>query len=563
MIPPRLKYWLRAIDPDAKLFWLGYAFLLPFYLAPLLVTRLLPGLDLPFHLSIADMLRKGEGSPYAPHYEGGIKMAPYAAHYLALWLLGAVMPMLTAHKLVVAAYVAAMPASAAALLGACGRSRVPALLAFPVAYNLTLHYGFVSFALSLPALLLFLARLSRMLGETGECRRAAWRSWAWTAAFCFALFLWHLQSFLYGVCAAGAFVLFAGVPWRRRVFAASSVLPALAALAWWQVSASFDDDPLQQKKSLAFAWAALRAARLADLSGSRTVLADLQNRLIALPSHGLRGFTDLVDERACRVLLALLLAYLLLGIWGRFRNGATVGERLRLAGVVAFAGALLAYLALPHHLQAFELMTFYPRFAPLLLLMTLLLVPGGLKGLARGRLRFLVPLPALLLGALYGRELIRHYAAYADETRDFVAVLDRTPPGGKALGLVFDRQSRVMRIESAMLGLPNFYPAVARARGSMIPLTYCGMRHIPCRRRQPLSALPDPGPWEPNKLRPELAVPFFDYFFVRSGPPAEALFGSRAGAVTLLAEEGLWAVYARKGAGAPVANTPPVTGPRR
>jgi hypothetical protein len=108
----------------------------------------------------------------------------------------------------VALYIAAMPLSTASLLVACGRSRVPALLAFPLAYNLTLHYGFISFALSLPVLMLLLAQVVKHLhSEPGQVRR----SWLWTAALAVFLFLCHLQNFLYGVGAVLAFTLLASL----------------------------------------------------------------------------------------------------------------------------------------------------------------------------------------------------------------------------------------------------------------------------------------------------------------------------------------------------------------
>src|SRR5687767_2311359 len=85
------RLWI-ALDADLRVFLLGYFLLLPFFLAPFVYTRFLPGLDLPFHLSIADLLSKGvePGSPYAGYY--GIKSlwAPYSAHYMALVVLAKV-----------------------------------------------------------------------------------------------------------------------------------------------------------------------------------------------------------------------------------------------------------------------------------------------------------------------------------------------------------------------------------------------------------------------------------------------------------------------------------------
>ena len=165
-----LAWLLSGRVSDGWVFAAGYAILLPFFLAPLFATRLLPGLDLPFHIAAADLLSKvgDPSSPYAPYYDGGLRMAPYAAHFLALAMLGKVIGLLAAHKLIIVLYVAGLPLSAAWLLAACGRSRVPALLAFPLAYNLPLHYGFITFTLSLPVVLLLLAAMVKLAFVRGR-----------------------------------------------------------------------------------------------------------------------------------------------------------------------------------------------------------------------------------------------------------------------------------------------------------------------------------------------------------------------------------------------------------
>jgi hypothetical protein len=549
------RQWWERLEPDARVFAGGYLLLLPFYLWPLFVTRLLPGLDLPFHLSMVDMLSKGSASPYAAYYQGTPMVAPYATHYLALWLLtlGHVLALTTAHKVIICAYVAGLPLAAASLLGVCGRSRIPALLAFPLAYNLTLHYGFISSALSLPVVLLLLAQVAGLLTATG----GVGRRWATTAAMAGLLFLTHLQNFLYGVCAGGAFLIFCAASWRRRVLAAAAFVPALAAFGWWQKHAVSDGvmpgPPQSLRSSLLFAWSAVKGSRLSDL-GRRTVGADLMDRLNQLPTHALRSFSDLADVRGARTVLVLVLLYFCVGLGGRAlrAGGDEPRSRMGLACWVAFLGALFAYLALPHHLQSFELMTFFPRFAPLAVAMMLPLIPAGLKRYS-GELRGLLPLPAVLFGALYGRQLVAHYRLFAEETADFVAVLDQAEPGHRAAGLVFDRQSRVMRIESIFLGLPSYYAAAHPAPASMVPLWYCGMRHIPCRHKPAFAELPDPGPWEPNRLEPDRAVPFFDYFFVRS-PPPENLWGHHAERMELVAHRGTWWLWRRRPA-------PPVVSP--
>jgi hypothetical protein len=540
-----LRRWWCGLEPDARVFAGCYLLLLPFYLLPLVVTRLLPGLDLPFHLSMVDMLSKQgrPDSPYHGFYQATPMLAPYATHYLALRILtvGHLLALTNAHKIIIAGYVDGMPLAASSLLGVCGRSRIPALLTFPLAYNLTLHYGFISWALSLPLVLLLLVQLARLLVEGP--RPGRWVAVALAAAL---LFLTHLQNFVYGLGAGLAFILVCGsavAGWRRRLLAAAALLPALAAFLRWQV-VSGREGP-SRGMTMSFVWKTLVAARRDNLADAGGLLPDLLDRLRTLPEHLLRSFADGVDVRAARTLLVLVLLYFLLGLAGRALPGRGDRPRLGAACGVAFAGALFAYLAVPHHLPAFDLMTFFPRFAPLAVLMSLPLIPAGLKHLPGQGRPALLALPALLFGVLYGRQLIRHYQLYARETADFVALLDRAEPGHRATGLVFDRQSRVMRIESTFLGLPSYYVAAHPAAGSMTPLWYCGMRHIPCRPGPALDQLPAPDPWEPNRFRPSLAVPFFDYFFVRSPPPGD-LFGRQQWAMELVDQQGTWWLWRRR-----------------
>jgi hypothetical protein len=556
----RLRRWLGdSLDSDQIVFGICFLILIPFYWAPLFVTEILPGLDLPFHLALADMLGKrgSATSPYAAFYDGGLRLAPYAAHYIMLVGLGKVMSLLMAHKVIVALYVAAMPLSTASLLAACGRSRIPALLAFPLAYNLTLHYGFISFALSLPVLMLLMAQMVKHIhSQPGHVRQ----SWLWTAAVGVLLFLCHLQNFLYGVGAALAFAILAPLPWRRRLLAAGTLLPALAAQAYWQVFGTVSAAKGAPKVTLAFAWAVIKRRRLVDI-GRQTIWQDIWHRLDYISAQAMRAFNDQVEVQACKVVMDVIVFYLVVGLgaWIILPKPALARPRLRMwpAILVAFAGALAAYLLLPHHMAELELMTFFPRFAVLVVLMAIVLVPAAL-GRVGGWLRVLVPLPAMVVCVMYGQQLVRHYREFGKETADFVEVMRKTPPGGKAAGAIFNRHSRVMRIESVLVGLIDFYPVLRPAPGSMAPLAYCGMRHMPCTMKPAGTELPDP--WVPHNIRPNTSVPTFDYFFLRSPPPGADPFGPYRNSMEVLAQKGSWVVY-RKKPGPLVAAPPPAPPP--
>ena len=538
----RARDYVESTSSDGRLFAAGYLLLLPFYLAPLRAAApLFPGLDLPFHLSLADMLAKSgrPDSPYAAFYQGGLTMAPYAAHYLGLWLLSRLMPLLTAHTVLVVAYVAGLPLAMASLLKALGRSRVPAVLAFPVAYNLALHYGFITFAFSLPVLLLFLAQLCQLLVVPPPVLRA----WLLTAALAVLLFLCHLQNFLYGLGAAVAFVLVSAVPWRRRLGSLTALLPSVALLAWWQARVRAGAPPAGQ--ALGQAWQAMKTSRLGELpAGAHPWLADWKARLLGLGSNTLRGFTDRSDVKAASALLLVIAVYFVMGVAGRYLLPGPSREmpRMRAAVWAAFLGALAAYLLLPHHLNAFEIVTFFPRFAPLVVLMMLPLISRGL-GRYTGALGAVLIVPALVFGVFWGVELSRHYRRYAEETGDFRAVIAAALPGHRLISLPMERHSKVMSIESALVGLGSFYPALAPAPGSMVSLPYCGMRHIPCTRK---AALPDPTPWAAERFDPAKAIPAFDYFLVRSPVLRFHPFGEHRAQVELVSRRNHWSLYRRK-----------------
>jgi hypothetical protein len=355
----------------------------------------------------------------------------------------------------------------------------------------------------------------------------------------------------YGVCAALAFAALATASIRRKLLAAASLAPAFAGLAYWH----FASPPVtgQAKLTLALAWGFLKSHRRADL-GNGKLLADLWHRVSLIPSHAMRAF---VDES--NVLVLITVAYVVIGIlawwWTRKSPEEQPAGRWRMgaAGAIAFLGALFAYLALPHHLQELELMTFFPRFSVLVLLMFLLLVPAGLLRL-RGIFAVTLPLPAMVFGIYYGHLLYVHYRAYGAEIAGFVEVAEKTPPGGKAMGLIFDRKSKVMQVESALIGLPGFYPALRRAPGSMVPPTYCGLRHMPCR----LKVSPDfvTSPWIPASFSPGKMLPVFDYYFVHAAPAGHDPWRGYHNMFEPVAVSSTWSVF-RKRPGPVVPDPPP------
>src|SRR5262249_2014199 len=183
-----------------------------------------------------------------------------------------------------------------------------------------------------------------------------------------------------------------------------------------------------------------------------------------------------------------------------------------------------------------------PRFAVMVAVLSILTVPAALRRIS-GKATPLLLLPALIV-PWYGVKLVREYRAYDKELSSFSFVLDRIPPGGKLLGLLYDRSSKVMHVDSALVGLAAYYPVERRSPTSFVPIVYCGMRHMPCR---PVGDfVPGPNPWAPRTFNPSQALSYFDYFLVRRGPASSVIFGNELPSVELVTSRGEWSVFRAK-----------------
>ncbi len=536
---------LRRLDGDSRAFVVGYAILLPLFLVPLWLTPVLPFLDAPFHLAMADMLAKGSGSasPYAGFYAPRFWPPPPALPWVALALLGKVVGATAALRLLVAAYVAALPLAVAALARRLGGAARPALLAFPLTYNMALHYGFLGYAFSLPLLFAMLACVAGYLAPalTPAPARSPLRGAAVLAASGCVLFACHLETYGIGVVAMVAMVATARGAATRRALALIALLPSLALAAAWNAGTPYLRG-VTTGRSLANALVAIVAIRRSEI-GERSVLADLWSRLEGLPHHLLRGFHDGADRIASLALLFLIGAFAL--SLARPELRAPQGHALARCRVVLPAVALAGYLMLPHHFDEYEAMSVAPRLAPLVALAIIAAIPVSAEALVGtpARVARVLGYAALGLGLAYGGVLGREYRAFAREVQDFESVVLRIPAGGRVVGLVYDGESRVMNVESVLRALPSLYVALRPDPQSMVALRYCGMRHFPCRPGPRAAEVPASDPWTPERFDVRLGLAFFDFILVRSGPPKDVLFGAEP--VDVLARSGTWTAYAR------------------
>ncbi|MFO0668636.1 MAG: hypothetical protein U0235_03265 [Polyangiaceae bacterium] len=474
---------------EASIFGAAYAILLVAFLWPLFATPVLPGLDLPFHRAIADMLDKAgdPASPYSAFYVPRLWPAPPALSWIFVAVAAKVSSPFAIH-IVVGLYVAALPLAVAAYARALGGSMLAGLVAFPLAYNLGLHYGFLGYALSLPALFAMLALATR----AARSERGLGTSAAILAGAACVLYGLHLETYVLGLAVAVATAALAGGPQRARAWTIASLAPSMVLAAAWNVATPYASGPPQ--RGVIVLLAALVSTRRAELAAQGT-LTDLQRHLEGIPIHLLRGFRDGLDVQASYALLALL------AVWAGFAVARARGRAVCARDVALRAalplGAFAAYFLLPHHFDDFEAMSISPRLVPLFVLALVATIPAPMPDAGRDGLTALHIVTAAGLLA-YGIILHSRYGAFGDELADLVAVIREVPPGERVVGLLDGAESRVMKVDSVLLSIPSSYVALRAGPGSMVPLRYCGMRHVPCSLTARAATLPSTNPWAPS-----------------------------------------------------------------
>jgi hypothetical protein len=513
----------------------AYAGLAVLYLVPLFVTRFLPAFDLPHHLAIVDALGKSDRSesPYARHFDVGLKFAPFVLHIVLLRALAAVMPLAMAAKALVGLVVLALPLATARLLRLADRDTMPALLALPLVYSLPLHYGLIAFVVALPALVWMLAEASH---------EAAWRARPGVQATCLGAlalvaFSAHLEAWAIGVVGAAPAVLLAAGSPRARVYGLAALVPSILACAVYLSDVARGASVAGP--SIVSALLDARARELAE----RGLLADIAGRVRVVPLSVFRGFTDGSDIVAAQVYFGLLVAGMLFAIAGWWSRRPRTRPRLAPTAGMALAAAG-AYFGLPHHAPP-DAFSVYPRFAVVLALFLLVAIPTHWLRTPGPRRNAAIALVTTLVGA-YGLNVVTQYAAFGHELDDFTRVLDQSPEGLASGGLVFDTESQVMNIGGIFTGLPAYYVTERAAPGSSTWLYYCAWPQLPCGMRDVGRPPPLPFFSYPAEFDPSRALEDLELLFVRGGPPPAALFGAEAPRVRLLAASGAWRAFLRR-----------------
>ncbi len=480
---------------------------------PLWVGRHLPMVDLPQHLHLISVIHRLDDPttlyPGVFALRGGL--TPYLAYYYAVHWMSWLVPLESANKLFLSAYVVGMPLSAAFLLRSFGRPAWPSLLTLPFAYGDSFAWGFVNYCAALPVTLLTLGFCVWTLGEPGRIR------WPVLLGSSLVLvLLLHVQAFLFLMLGlpvlwlttrapAGPFSLASWLRARRPAILAA--VPGAALFLVWVA------DRLRRPAALEVgvpwkAWGPMLSAR----NLSYKTFARNGSDLVGVLANALRDGSDRwAVYAAFTVWLAALAAWLL--SHGHPEPRTSLLDRSRPALLAALA--LLLFFTLPFDIRGYVyyLNTRYAHLAAVLAMCCVPSVAPPLERAFRGA--------AIAVAVVLGLALARGFRAFDGEASAWDAMASRVSPRPRVMGLIFDPFARTVNhpvfLHSAAV--------LAREGGGLANFGFASTPHSPVMYRgEPPPTFPSE--WRPDAFRYEVQGPAYDHFLVRGATP-EQVFGDR------------------------------------
>jgi hypothetical protein len=403
----------------------------------------LPFVDLPQHVAAARLLWNLNRPELARLYEADLLPQ---VNILALVVgapLHAMLPEAVAVRLLVGLGIVGLAGALWRLTRSAGVSAWAAVAAMPFALHFDWMYGFLSFGLGIPILLLLCARWADTLGVTPLDDAEAsldWPVWITDAVLWMLLVFAHALLGAFGALGFGLYFVMPGDR-RSRLWRATAALPAVL----WSVTWLVHTRAVVERLEPGGAWGGIEAF----WQGPGTKLAGFGRALVVASTDGHVEWMAL----AALVLVAIVTLTL-----GRARDDVPRREAQRFLRGLAFL-ALLAYLLLPYSLYprervSYGLFILYPRFlvlAPLFFLPTLRWP---------NRRRIAAGLAVLVVGANLAIAA-RDFTLFSRAGRDAAgldAAIAAIPPGRIVKSLIFTPFPEGFRYEG-FLHVASYYQA--------------------------------------------------------------------------------------------------------
>jgi hypothetical protein len=457
--------------------------------APICTGDLLPLLDWPEHLALASILRH-YGDPawqFEETFEIDWRPLPYGLFHALTALLGLVLPLPLAGRLVLLVYVVGTPLALREVLRAFGRDERLAWFAVPLVYNRLFFMGFVPFLLGVPLWLMTIAATDRSFTNRGR---------AWIPGLLAALGYFAHGYAALAILGSVAVLALVHRPPPRRLLA---FVPFTALFAWWVGTVVLHTDRnLAQDVEVPWQTDAIHWLWPSEA-------------LASVPDHLFEVRAGAFDETVAVLLVGLVALLVVL------RRGPL--DRFDL--LAALLG--LSYFFAPYGYGVNLYMS--PR--NLVLFAFVVVAFAGPEPFEGARRWLLAPIAAL--AALLPAWHVATFRDFQRDAGDIRALAERAGPG-RTLGLIYENGKGEPWAEGVY---HHFACWIQVYEGGDVSPSFVGFPNVPVRYR-PGKRPPQPVEWQPDTFRPQLHAPFYDHLLVRGEVPPGV------GAVVL--EDGLWSL---------------------
>lgn len=440
-------------------FWVAFVVLSMISLVPLWSVRIPPMQDIWQHLALVDVLHNYDapGSVFPDYFELPRTPKPNLLYYYGTHFLAYLTPSLEdANKVILSFYIVAFPASFLYFLLSFGRSRWLAFFSFPLVYNSMFSYGFVSFVLGMPLLLLAVGAYRRFVAREGW--DLDFRAGGLAALVILLTFFTHAHIYLLACFLGGLLFLMHRDRGWGTVLRLAPFAPGLVFFVPWFFVYFIEQTPSST---------GMQFGSFDNFFGPT----------FYRPSQILGSFFYYVGdyfrgERDDALFVTLVLASMTLLM---LRRGPTIpaGETrkmrhydLEVLTVVLAASALI----LPQHIEAQSIVSLrHVVFAVLFYF--------GWLGVEDVPKRVAVPALLLVMGLHVGgvANLVKGYGEFQRELNGYPALFDRVNGGERLLKSTYNQESRVVT-HGALWHMHFFYTIL---KGGISDLQFAEYPHNP------------------------------------------------------------------------------------
>jgi len=379
----------------------------------LFIPKLIPCVDYPQHLALADIARRLTDPTAPEQVTHQINYFTYnGLFHILVAKLGRLMPIELAGRVVVSFSLILLGGAVLALVRVLRRPPAYAALATPALFSFAVGWGFVNYALGTALAFTTAALVARTLTRPTLASVVATAIVGWLCALTHVLAMLLLCLFAASLAPEVSFRAVSARTKLGRLGKATlrsfiALAPLLIGCVWCIAvyREQYEWDPVMYKDR--------------TLEGTSP---PIWQKIAYFGSFATGLHSDFTDQGVLGLAFLVCAIAIVYGIRQRNRGDSVL--------VLPFIAAFAAYLATPMVFIGTHLI--FPRLTQAVVIGAILAMPA-LTGQAAPRLR----VAALTIGVVTGVNIVGHMVVYAAETNDASRVMDDMPEGRRVAGVIY------------------------------------------------------------------------------------------------------------------------------